>query len=148
MLSSSSRLGVEAPVFRPVAQIVTMPQITAPEAPASLPAHVAPEEMSRAAVTAPAVPWGEVYVDGRRIGVTPPLKRFETPLGRHLITIINSSLPIFQREVTVGSDANMTVAHDFSCASVRDKICREGFGKSLELPSRVRLETAEAARSQ
>jgi len=223
LVSSSSRLGVEAPVFMPVAQIVTTPQITVPEAPASLPAHVAPEAVSRAGVTAPAVlvdapyrprpvalrramptqepalvaprieerapvtfndaaapeetregragadqlseaasvqasgsatlflavkPWGEVYVDGRRIGVTPPLKRFEIPLGRHLITIINSSLPIFQREVTVGSDANMTVTHDFSCASVRDKICREGFGKGLELPSRVRLETAEAARSQ
>jgi hypothetical protein len=91
-------------------------------------------------------PWGEVYVDGKKIGITPPLKRFDVPLGRHLITITNSSLPIYQREVTLEPDAKMTVAHDFSCVSTREKVCREGFGKGLELPSRFRLETAEAGR--
>jgi class 3 adenylate cyclase len=88
-------------------------------------------------------PWGEVYVDGRRIGITPPLKSFEVPIGRHVITITNSSLPIYQREVDVEPDAKITVAHDFTCVSTREKICREGFGKGLEFPSRFRFETAE-----
>lgn len=43
-------------------------------------------------------------------------------------------------------DAKMTVAHDFSCVSTREKTCREEFGKGLEVHSRFRLETAEAGR--
>ena len=224
IVTLSSRLRVEAPVFRPAAQLAAAtPQPTAPKAAESLLAPVAPQEMTRSAVTtlavlandpkrprpaaswrtkprkqaapaarriqesvpptfkkaaapeerleperragvdeptkAPSVqgprsatlllavkPWGEVYVDGKKIGITPPLKRFDVPLGRHLITITNSSLPIYQREVTLEPDAKMTVAHDFSCVSTREKVCREGFGKGLELPSRFRLETAEAGR--
>ncbi len=224
MVTLSSRLRVEAPVFRPAAQLAAAtPQPTAPEAAESLPAPVAPQEMTRSAVTTPAVlandpkrprpaaswrakprkevapaarrieesvpptfkkavapeerleperragvdeptkapsvqgprsatlllavkPWGEVYVDGRKIGVTPPLKRFELPLGRRLITITNSSLPIYQREAHGGAGAKMTVAHDFSCVSTREKTCREEFGKGLEVHSRFRLETAEAGR--
>jgi hypothetical protein len=103
-------------------------------------------QATRAATLVLAVkPWGEVYVDGRKVGITPPLKSVEVPLGRHLITITNSSLPIYQREVTMGPDGKTTVAHDFSCVSTREKICREGFGKGLDLHSRFRLETAEAA---
>jgi class 3 adenylate cyclase len=91
-------------------------------------------------------PWGEVYVDGRKVGVTPPLKSFDVPIGRHLITITNSSLPTYQREVTVEPDTKITVAHDFTCVSTREKICREGFGKGLKW--RSRLETAEVAHPQ
>jgi hypothetical protein len=93
-------------------------------------------------------PWGEVYMDGRKMGVTPPLKRFEVAAGRHLITITNSSLPIYQREMMVEPDAKMTVTHDFECISTRDKICREGFGKGLELHSRFGSETAEGTHPQ
>jgi hypothetical protein len=90
-------------------------------------------------------PWGEVYVDGRKVGITPPLKSLDVPIGRHLITVTNSSLPIYRREVTVEPDTKIRVEHDFTCVSIRDNICREGFGKGLELRSRFTLETAEAA---
>jgi class 3 adenylate cyclase len=228
IVTLSSRLRVEAPVSvsSSAAQVAAAtPRITVPGAPASLPAPVAPAEMTQSAATTLAVlandpkrprpasprrakpmeeaapaaprieesasatfnnaaaseerleperrggadqpaevasvqpprsatlflavkPWGEVYVDGRKMGVTPPLRRFEVPLGRHLITITNSSLPIYQREVAIEPDTEVTVAHDFSCVSTRDKICREGFGKGLQLHSRFRLETAEAAHPQ
>jgi hypothetical protein len=224
LVTLSSRLRVEAPVFGPAAQLAAAtPPTTAPEAAASLPAPVAPQEITRSAVTTPAVlandpkrprpaaswrakprkeaapaarrieesapptfkeaaapeerlepertagaeeptkapsvqglrsatlflavkPWGEIYVDGRKIGVTPPLKRLELAPGLRLITITNSSLPSYQTQLTVDPGAQMTVAHDFSCVSTREKTCREGFGKGLELHSRFRLETAEAGR--
>ncbi|HTS53145.1 MAG TPA: hypothetical protein VMH26_07720 [Burkholderiales bacterium] len=92
-------------------------------------------------------PWGEVYVDGRKIGVTPPLKRFDLVPGRRVITIKNSFLPTFRVELTADPEAEITVAHDFGCVSDREKPCREGFSKGPELQSRFKLETAEAGHS-
>ena len=99
-----------------------------------------------AAISLAVKPWGEVYVDGRKIGVTPPLKRFALAPGFHLITITNSSLPSYQTQLAVDPGAQMMVAHDFDCISDREKTCREGFGKGLELNSRFRFETVAAQR--
>jgi hypothetical protein len=93
-------------------------------------------------------PWGEVYVDGTKIGVTPPLKRLELAPGPRLITVTNSFLPRYQARLTVEPGARVTVAHDFDCISNREKTCREGFGKGLELRSSLSLQTAEAGRSR
>jgi hypothetical protein len=91
-------------------------------------------------------PWGTVYVDDREIGVTPPLKSFEITPGRRLITIKNSSLPAYRLQLSADPEAEITVAHDFACISDREKPCREGLGKGLELPSRFKLQTADAGR--
>jgi hypothetical protein len=69
-------------------------------------------------------PWGDVYVDGRQVGVTPPLKVLRVPSGRRLITIRNNAAPIYRRELSVTPDAKMTVRHDFTCTPTREKPCR------------------------
>jgi len=89
-------------------------------------------------------PWGEVFVDGRQLGITPPLKKFDLPVGPHVITVMNSSLPIYQRELNVEPETTVAVVHDFTCESTRDKICREGFGKGLAFRSRLSSDTADA----
>ena len=110
------------------------------------PIEVAPlQDQGSGTLSLAVKPWGEVYVDGRRIGITPPLKNFDVPAGRHVVTVTNSSLPIYQREVTVEPDTEIRVVHDFTCVSIRDSICREGFGKGLQLRSRFTSETAQAA---
>jgi hypothetical protein len=81
-------------------------------------------------------PWGEVYVDGKWVGITPPLKRFQVAPGRRQITVTNSSLPSYRMEATLNPAGQITVAHDFSCVSHREKPCRDEFGKGLELRSR------------
>jgi hypothetical protein len=86
-------------------------------------------------------PWGEVYVDGRQVGITPPLKSFDLPPGLHVITVTNSSLPSYQREVNVQPETTITVAHDFTCKWTR---CPGGFGKGPEFDSRLSSETADA----
>ena len=91
-------------------------------------------------------PWGEVYVDGRKIGVSPPLKRFALAPGAHLITITNSSFPSYQTQLVADPGAQTTVAHDFECRSDRAMTCREGFGKGLDLQSRSRLGMVEPRR--
>jgi len=86
-------------------------------------------------------PWGEVYIDGRQVGVTPPLKSFDLPIGLHVITVTNGSLPIYQREVNVQPETTITVAHDFTCKWTR---CPGGFGKGAEFGSRFSSETPDA----
>jgi hypothetical protein len=91
-------------------------------------------------------PWGEVYVDGKKVGITPPLKRFDVAPGRRQITITNSILPSYQLEATLDPDQQITVMHDFSCVSHREKPCRDEFGKGLELRPRVMVVSAGTQR--
>ncbi len=46
-------------------------------------------------------PWGEVYVDGNKVGVTPPLKHLLLAPGERVITIRNGLSPVYRRQVTV-----------------------------------------------
>jgi hypothetical protein len=89
-------------------------------------------------------PWGEVYVDGTKVGVTPPLKRFQVAPGRRLITIKNSSLPEYRVQLSVDPEAQVTIAHDFSCTSDRERRCWEEISKGLAPQSRLRFKTVEA----
>ena len=91
-------------------------------------------------------PWGEVYVDGEKVGITPPLKRFDVAPGRRQITITNSTLPSYQLEAMLDPDQQITVMHDFSCVPHREKPCRDEFGKGLELRPRVMVVSAGSQR--
>ncbi|MEN9868502.1 MAG: hypothetical protein RL748_4092, partial [Pseudomonadota bacterium] len=44
-------------------------------------------------------PWGAVWVDGKQIGVSPPMKKFHLPEGKHQIKIINPAFPENVRDV-------------------------------------------------
>ena len=46
-------------------------------------------------------PWGEVRVDGKKIGVSPPLKRFQLPEGKHQIRISNQTYPDYVKDIDV-----------------------------------------------
>jgi hypothetical protein len=91
-------------------------------------------------------PWGEVYVDGRRIGVTPPLKTFQLEPGHRLITIKNSSLPDYQAQLTVEPEAKITIAHNFGCIPDREKPCRNEQSLRFERRSTASSDTAETGR--
>ncbi len=46
-------------------------------------------------------PWGAVWVDGKQVGLSPPMKKFLLPEGKHQIKIINSAFPDYVRELEV-----------------------------------------------
>jgi hypothetical protein len=58
-------------------------------------------------------PWGEVWVDGRSVGVTPPLRQLNLPAGAHTITIRNGDLPEFRQTVEVQGGKPVHVSHQF-----------------------------------
>jgi hypothetical protein len=108
-------------------------------------AEAQPASMSDSATLLLAVrPWGEVYVDGTKVGVTPPLKRFQVAPGLRVITIKNSVLPEYRVRLSVTPEARVTIAHDFSCGSERERRCWEEISKGLAPQSAFKFKTVEA----
>ncbi len=58
-------------------------------------------------------PWGEVYVDGRKMGVTPPLKELQLTAGKHSIEIKNSTFPSYTETVEVKPSDKIKISHHF-----------------------------------
>jgi eukaryotic-like serine/threonine-protein kinase len=73
------------------------------------PAAAAAQGVVQLAVT----PWGNVEVDGRSAGTTPPLARLTLPVGTHQITIRNEDFTPFTTSVTVSDDKPVTLRHRF-----------------------------------
>lgn len=126
---------VAEPVPAPPAPESTPPAnaAPAPDAPASTPAQPAAATAADAATyaretaeTEPAAaaspgatyrlmvkPWGTVYVDGKRRGVSPPLKRLMLPAGRHTVMLENPGYPDRIVQVTSAKGKAGQIEHDF-----------------------------------
>jgi hypothetical protein len=59
------------------------------------------------------LPWGEVYVDGKRRGVSPPLRSIELPPGAHTVEVRNTSFPSHVQRVQVASGEQVRIRHRF-----------------------------------
>jgi hypothetical protein len=58
-------------------------------------------------------PWGEVYVNGKSRGVSPPIKSLKLPPGKYKIEIRNSAFPPRTEVVEVKSRGNLTIKQVF-----------------------------------
>lgn len=94
-----------------------------PPAPATPPARAAATSATAATAATAATPasityqlrikpWGEIYVDGVKRGISPPLKTL-TLTGQHNVRIVNPDFP--SQEMTVGGeqDNSTRIDHDF-----------------------------------
>ncbi len=59
-------------------------------------------------------PWGEVYVDGDRVGVSPPVNEVEVAPGKRKIEIRNGSFPVYTQVVEVKADQKVRIKHKFN----------------------------------
>jgi len=59
------------------------------------------------------LPWGEVLIDGRSRGVSPPLRVLEIPAGTHTIEIRNSTFPKHVAKVDVKAGEAIKIRHRF-----------------------------------
>jgi serine/threonine-protein kinase len=78
---------------------------------ANTPAPAAPA--ARGVVRIAISPWGEVEVDGKLVGTSPPLTELSLPEGRHQIVIRNTDLPPHNAVVNVTADQPVTLKHKF-----------------------------------
>jgi hypothetical protein len=58
-------------------------------------------------------PWGQVEVDGKPAGTTPPLNKLQLSEGRHTIVIRNTDFPPFTTTVNVSADQPVILKHRF-----------------------------------
>ncbi|HLP97310.1 MAG TPA: PEGA domain-containing protein [Sideroxyarcus sp.] len=59
-------------------------------------------------------PWGEVYLDGRMQGVSPPLMELQVVAGKHVIKIRNTTFPPVTKVITVKSGEKIKIKHKFA----------------------------------
>jgi cytoskeletal protein RodZ len=59
-------------------------------------------------------PWGEVIVDGKSRGVSPPLKELAIPEGRHRIQIKNGDFPGYDTELEIKAGGKGEIAYSFN----------------------------------
>jgi len=74
------------------------------------------EETSGAAAVMSLVilPWGEVYLDGRKQGVSPPLMEMRVVPGKHQIEIRNTSFPVYKQTIQVKVGEKLKIKHTFA----------------------------------
>jgi len=58
-------------------------------------------------------PWGEVLVDGKSRGLSPPLRMLDVPAGAHTIEIRNSTFPAHVQRVQVKAGEAVKIQHRF-----------------------------------
>lgn len=114
----------EATKTDPLATEVKPAAATAPAgaaAPKSEPAKADPAktgeppkaEMPPGTLNLAVVPWGEVFVNGRSRGVSPPMKNLKLPPGKYRIEIKNTTFPAYAESVEIKSREEITVRHKF-----------------------------------
>jgi class 3 adenylate cyclase len=59
-------------------------------------------------------PWGQIFVDGRSRGVSPPLQELELAPGRHRIEVRNSGAPTHVVNLNVKAGDRIRIKHKFN----------------------------------
>lgn len=59
-------------------------------------------------------PWGEIYLDGRMQGISPPLLELQVVAGKHEIRIRNTTFPVFTQVIRVKSGEKIKIRHKFA----------------------------------
>ncbi len=109
--ASSAAPSVTTPVPA-VAAAVT----TTAAAPASKPDAAVPDPApaKRTAVLGiAAAPWGEVYVNGRKMGVSPPLTELKLAPGKYVVEIRNTTFPPYRETIDLGTQNSIRIRHKF-----------------------------------
>jgi len=58
-------------------------------------------------------PWGEVYVDGKRQGVSPPMTSVSIAPGKHRIEIKNTAFPPYSQTYEIKPNEKLKISHKF-----------------------------------
>lgn len=58
-------------------------------------------------------PWGDVFLDGKNLGASPPLTTLSVPPGKHKIEIKNTSFPVYSQTFEAKPDEKLKITHKF-----------------------------------
>ncbi|MES1982067.1 MAG: PEGA domain-containing protein [Pseudomonadota bacterium] len=58
-------------------------------------------------------PWGEIHLDGKVIGISPPLTELQMGPGTHEIRISNTTFPAYTQQIRVKANDKIKIKHKF-----------------------------------
>ena len=64
-------------------------------------------------VTFAVSPWGEIFVDGKRQGVSPPLRDLKLSAGKHTILIVNETFKPYSQTIDLAPDSTHKIKYKF-----------------------------------
>jgi len=73
----------------------------------------APAAASAGRLELAVLPWGEVLIDGKSRGVSPPLRTLEIPPGSHTIELRNSTFPSHVEKIELKAGEAVRIRHRF-----------------------------------
>jgi len=80
---------------------------------ASKPAEPAKPALPPATVVFAIQPWGEIFVNGKSRGVSPPMKSLKLEPGKYKIEIRNTTFPVHTENLELKARDELTVRHKF-----------------------------------
>lgn len=72
-----------------------------------------PEPAAKGSVELSILPWGEVYVNGTKRGISPPVKSLSLAPGSYKIEVRNTEFPAYVETVTVKAGETIRLRHKF-----------------------------------
>jgi len=103
------------------APAAALPTVTAPagEPAAAIPGAGAAAANQPATIVAVPVsfdiqPWGEIFIDGKPTGVTPPLTQVPVPAGHHHVEIRHGSSPSWETDIDIAGNSTIHIEHRFA----------------------------------
>jgi serine/threonine-protein kinase len=97
-----------APAVAP-SKPATAPAAT-PSKPATSPAAVA---QAKVTVSFAISPWGEIFVDGKSVGVSPPLTSLQLEAGEHQVEVRNQAFAPYRDTVSLNPGQSLKIRHKF-----------------------------------
>jgi len=114
---------------------------TASPAESSLQERSVSATTSSARLTLAIRPWGVVYVNGKKRGLSPPLKELVLAPGRYVVEVRNDGFEPYRQSIEVRNGSAAKVAHRFSDAV--NASAKDAEAKQHAAPSRTPLLSEE-----
>jgi serine/threonine-protein kinase len=116
---ASSPAVAAAPVASPAVAAAPDASPAVAAAPAASPATELPPAKPDVVVAKPTAvlgiavaPWGEVYVNGRKMGVSPPLTELKLAPGKYVVEIRNTTFPAYRETIDL-NQSGVRIRHKF-----------------------------------
>lgn len=84
-----------------------------PQSSSSIAKASTPAAKATGRVTFAVTPWGEVYVNGEKRGISPPMTEIKLAQGKHVVEIRNANFPPYKEAVVIDPDTNLRIKHKF-----------------------------------
>ncbi len=76
--------------------------------------ETAPGSGSQGMISLTIRPWGEIYLDGKMVGVSPPLTQLKVSLGEHIIEVKNANFPVYKKSIVIKADEGVNIRYKFA----------------------------------